>query len=49
MFPILETERLILREIIPQDAQNIYANFSNEQLIKYYGMNAMTQLAEYKH
>lgn len=46
MFPFLETERLILREIIPQDAQNIYANFSNEQLIKYYGMNAMTQLAE---
>lgn len=46
MFPLLETERLILREVIPQDAQNIYANFSNEQLIKHYGMNAMTQLAE---
>ena len=46
MFPTLETERLVLREIVPEDAQNIYSYFSNEDVIKYYGRDAMTQIAE---
>ncbi|WP_274309997.1 GNAT family N-acetyltransferase [Solibacillus daqui] len=46
MFPILETERLILREVVPQDAQNIYSYFSNDLVTKHYGMDTMTQLAD---
>ena len=46
MFPTLETERLILREVVLEDAENIYAYFSNEDVTKHYGMNAFTELSE---
>ena len=46
MFPTLETERLVLREIVLEDAQNIYSYFSNEEVTKHYGMNAFTDIAE---
>lgn len=46
MFPTLTTERLILREIFQQDAQDIYSYFSDERVTKYYGMNTFVNLEE---
>ncbi|WP_407690384.1 GNAT family N-acetyltransferase [Salipaludibacillus neizhouensis] len=37
MFPTLETERLVLREISKDDAEDIFACFSNENVTQYYG------------
>ncbi|MDQ6597957.1 N-acetyltransferase [Bacillus salipaludis] len=41
MFPILETERLLLREISKDDAEGIFACFSNENVTKYYGQETL--------
>lgn len=49
MFPILETERLILRELIEEDAQGILNCFSNEDVLRYYGQNPLTDLEQVKH
>lgn len=38
-FPSLQTKRLILRQIIPTDIQNIYKGLSNPEVIKYYGVS----------
>lgn len=38
-FPSLQTKRLILRQIIPTDIQNIYNGLSNPKVIKYYGVS----------
>jgi [ribosomal protein S5]-alanine N-acetyltransferase len=46
MFPTLESERLILREILPTDVATIYSIFSNEEVTKYYGMNTFEQLKQ---
>ncbi|MBE4907631.1 GNAT family N-acetyltransferase [Bacillus luteolus] len=42
MFPILETERLELREIKQEDAENIFDCFSNEEVTRYYGQEPLT-------
>lgn len=34
MFPILETDRLILRQITDQDAEAIFACFSNDEVTR---------------
>ncbi|WP_059173077.1 GNAT family N-acetyltransferase [Bacillus sp. FJAT-27445] len=41
MFPVLETERLILREIVKEDAAGIFACFSNEHVIRFYGQERL--------
>jgi [ribosomal protein S5]-alanine N-acetyltransferase len=41
MFPILETERLLLREIVNEDAQSIYDCFSNNDVTRYYGLDPL--------
>ena len=46
MFPTLTTDRLVLREITQQDAQAIYACFSDEQVTKHYGMNTFKCIDE---
>ncbi|MFS0864650.1 GNAT family N-acetyltransferase [Fredinandcohnia sp. 179-A 10B2 NHS] len=46
MFPILETERLILREITKEDAGNIFACFSNPDVTKYYGQDPFTSISQ---
>lgn len=38
-FPILETKRLILKQIQQEDIQNIYNGLSNPEVIKYYGIS----------
>ncbi|REE78925.1 ribosomal-protein-alanine N-acetyltransferase [Paenibacillus taihuensis] len=37
MFPVLETERLRLREITEADAAEVFACFSNREVTQYYG------------
>ena len=46
MFPTLETERLILREILLEDRDGIYNIFSNEQVTKYYGLKTFEQVKQ---
>ncbi|MGW6302732.1 GNAT family N-acetyltransferase [Peribacillus butanolivorans] len=46
MFPILETERLILREITKEDAEGIFACFSNENVTRYYGQETLESIEE---
>ncbi|MHA6252242.1 GNAT family N-acetyltransferase [Oceanobacillus sp. CAU 1775] len=44
MFPILETERLILREITQEDAEGIFACFSNDNVTRYYGQDTLKNI-----
>lgn len=37
-FPILETNRLVLREITPEDAESIFNYLSDKEVMKYYGL-----------
>ncbi|MES9689775.1 GNAT family N-acetyltransferase, partial [Bacillus sp. JJ353] len=37
MFPEIETDRLVLREITDLDTENIFDCFSNEKVTRYYG------------
>lgn len=41
MFPRLETERLVLRELIEYDALNLLNCFSNADVLRYYGQNPL--------
>lgn len=41
MFPNLETERLILREITHDDAEGIFACFSNDNVTRFYGQDSL--------
>ncbi len=46
MFPVLETERLILREITKADAAGIFACFSNENVTRYYGEETLQKVEQ---
>ncbi|MED3841775.1 GNAT family N-acetyltransferase, partial [Niallia circulans] len=46
MFPILETERLLLREIEKEDAGDLFAYFSNKEVMQYYGQEAFTSIEQ---
>lgn len=46
MFPTLETERLVLREINKKDANAIYSTFSHDDVIRYYGQEKLTSIEE---
>jgi ribosomal-protein-alanine N-acetyltransferase len=48
MFPILETERLILRELVEDDARDILNCFSNAEVLRYYGQKPLTSLDQVK-
>ena len=45
-FPILETERLILRQLAAADAQDSFLFMSDEETIRYYDPEPMTQLEQ---
>jgi [ribosomal protein S5]-alanine N-acetyltransferase len=45
-FPILETDRLILREITEDDAEDLFINFSNTQVMKHYGSEPLEDIDE---
>lgn len=38
-FPILTTERLLLRRFQPDDIESVYRGLSHPEVIKYYGVN----------
>ncbi|WP_312076376.1 GNAT family N-acetyltransferase [Chryseobacterium sp.] len=42
----IETERLILREIIPQDAEAFFAMDSNPEVVKYVGIKPLTDISQ---
>jgi ribosomal-protein-alanine N-acetyltransferase len=46
VFPVLETERLILREITPDDAEDIYRIFADPAVIRYWGAAPMGSIGE---
>ena len=46
MFPVLETERLTLREIVKEDEEAVYSIFSNDEVTKYYGMQTFEQVQQ---
>jgi len=46
IFPALETERLILREIRTTDLDSIFDFLSREDVTRYYGMDAVTNSSQ---
>ena len=46
MFPVLETERLLLREITHDDAEGIFACFSNDDVIRFYGQEKVENIKQ---
>jgi [ribosomal protein S5]-alanine N-acetyltransferase len=46
MFPILETERLLLREITKKDAEGIFACFSNNDVTRLYGQETLASIEQ---
>ncbi|KYG91102.1 alanine acetyltransferase [[Bacillus] sp. KCTC 13219] len=45
-FPVLETKRLVLREITKQDANSILNYLSDAEVMKYYGLEPFKSLDE---
>lgn len=45
-FPVLETERLLLREVKPEDATSVFHYLSDEEVMEYYGISPMTDVRE---
>lgn len=48
MFPLLHTERLVLRELTENDAQAILSCFSNPDVLRHYGQKPLTSLEQVK-
>ncbi|PAD68674.1 GNAT family N-acetyltransferase [Bacillus sp. 7586-K] len=46
MFPTLETDRLILREMTKEDAEGIFTCFSNEDVTRYYGQETLEKIEQ---
>jgi ribosomal-protein-alanine N-acetyltransferase len=47
--PRLETRRLVLREMGPEDAEAIFAMYGDEEVMRYRDVLAFTRLEEAKH
>jgi [ribosomal protein S5]-alanine N-acetyltransferase len=45
-FPVLETDRLILREIKRGDADSIFNNFSDDRVTEYYDLETFNNLSQ---
>lgn len=46
MFPLLETERLLLRELTKDDAEGIFACFSNDSVTRFYGQEKLKSIEQ---
>ncbi|MFJ5624034.1 GNAT family N-acetyltransferase [Peribacillus loiseleuriae] len=46
MFPILETDRLILREINKEDAEGLFACFSHNDVTRFYGQETLESIEQ---
>jgi ribosomal-protein-alanine N-acetyltransferase len=42
IFPVLETERFILRQLTEQDAEAVYQYFSKPEVVRYYDLDLFT-------
>ena len=45
-FPVLETKRLLLRQITLADAENLFSFFSDPQVMRFYDCEALASLEE---
>lgn len=45
-FPVLETDRLALRRILPEDSADIFAIFSNPEVTRYYDLDTFTDRSQ---
>ncbi|MDS0525669.1 GNAT family N-acetyltransferase [Clostridium sp. SHJSY1] len=45
-FPVIETERLKLRELTKKDSRDVFSILSLEEVTKYYGMHPMKQISQ---
>jgi [ribosomal protein S5]-alanine N-acetyltransferase len=41
-FPIIKTERLLLRQFIESDTENVFKGLSHADVVKYYGVSYNT-------
>ena len=41
-FPIIRTERLLLRQFVDNDIENVFKGLSHPDIIKYYGVSFQT-------
>ncbi|MCH1624374.1 GNAT family N-acetyltransferase [Ferdinandcohnia quinoae] len=48
MFPVLGTERLVLREITVEDSEAIFACFSKDEVTQFYGQETLTSIEQAK-
>ncbi|WLR56977.1 GNAT family protein [Mesobacillus subterraneus] len=46
VFPILETDRLTLREITEEDTRDLFINFSHAEVMKHYGSEPLENIEE---
>lgn len=45
-FPILETERLVLRQITPEDSGDLFHYFSLDEVTKFYDVESFTNVQQ---
>jgi ribosomal-protein-alanine N-acetyltransferase len=48
-FPVLETERLILRQLTPNDTPDLFEYFSLEEVMEYYDLEAFKSMEDATH
>lgn len=46
IYPILETERLVLRQLTPHDAEDLFEYFSQDQVMQYYDLETFKALED---
>jgi ribosomal-protein-alanine N-acetyltransferase len=46
VFPVLETERLVLRAVTPGDTAAVFRNMSDPRVVRYFGVAPMTSIDE---
>lgn len=46
LFPVLETERLFLRQLTQNDAEDLFEYFSLDEVMEYYDLETFTQLKD---
>lgn len=47
-FPVLETNRLILRQLRPEDAIDLFDYFSKDEVTKFYDIDSLTEINQAK-
>ncbi|MBB6371374.1 GNAT family N-acetyltransferase [Chryseobacterium shigense] len=46
MYPVLETERLLLRQLTPGDAEDLFEYFSQDEVMEYYDLETFKTLED---